>query len=231
MDNQSSLSVRPLSIPLLSYVMALTYTSEVAKHRCSMDYIFEKDRDYNYRCSGVNSMGATCCKRERKSETLDSFFAQRHLSYDVVMQGIYYWLNQIPRMTMGVMLGVSLETIRHLIASIHQLIQMNLTNNGGIDANEKTAERKTFLVTIPQRDAATLLQVIKKYVKPNSIIHTDCWAAYGGLSSVVDMNYTHRTVNHNLESVEWNKSELQGQIANKTNGAMDVDGIHMEKKI
>ncbi|OAD80324.1 hypothetical protein PHYBLDRAFT_137880 [Phycomyces blakesleeanus NRRL 1555(-)] len=139
-----------------------------------------------------------------------------------------------PRMTMGVMLSVSPETIRHLIASIHQLIQMDLTNNdrriGGIDANgqsiiveideskfgkrkyhrghrvegvwvlggiEKTAERKTFLVTVFQRDAATLLQVIKKYVKPNSIIHTNCWAAYGGLASVVDMNYTHRTVTHN----------------------------------
>ncbi|OAD66961.1 hypothetical protein PHYBLDRAFT_151900 [Phycomyces blakesleeanus NRRL 1555(-)] len=151
-------------------------------------------------------------------------------------------------MTMGVMLGVSPETMRHLIVSIHQLIQMDLTNNdiriGGIDANghrvegvwvqggiEKIAERKTFLVTVPQRDAATLLQVIKQYVKPNSIIHTDCWAAYGGLTSVVDMNYTHRTVNHNVESVEQNKNELQCQIANKTNGAMDVDGIHMEKKI
>ncbi|OAD71088.1 hypothetical protein PHYBLDRAFT_148305 [Phycomyces blakesleeanus NRRL 1555(-)] len=219
MNYQSSLSVRPLSIPPLSYVMASTYTFEVAKH--SMDYIFEKDRDYSYRCSEVNSMGATYCKRERKSERLDSFFAQSHLSYDVVMQEIYYWLNRIPRMTMGVMLDVSPETIRHLIASIHQLIQMDLTNNdmriGGIDVNsqfiiveideskfgkrkhhqrhrvegvwvlgstEKTAERKTFLVTVPQRDAATLLQ-----------------AVYGGLSSVVDMNYTHRTVNHNVEYV------------------------------
>ncbi|OAD75686.1 hypothetical protein PHYBLDRAFT_72876 [Phycomyces blakesleeanus NRRL 1555(-)] len=112
-------------------------------------------------------MGATCCKRERKSERLNSFFAQRHLCYDIVMQGIYYWLNRIPRMTMGVMLGVSPGPMRHLIARV------------------------------PQRDAATLLQVIKKYVKPNSIIHTDYWAAYGGLTSVVNMNYTHRTVNHN----------------------------------
>ncbi|OAD72010.1 hypothetical protein PHYBLDRAFT_169919 [Phycomyces blakesleeanus NRRL 1555(-)] len=218
--------------------MALTYTSEFAKQyliaqsalypqnhiifTCSggssMDYIFEKDRGYSYRCSGVNNMGATCCKRERKSERLDSFFAQRHLSYNVVMQGIYYWLNWIPRMTMGVMLGVSPETIRHLIASIHQLIQMDLTNNDmrirGIDANgqsiiveideSKFGKRKYHQghrVEVPQRDAATLLQVIKKHVKPNSIIHTDCWAAYGGLTSVVDMNYTHRTVNHNVEYV------------------------------
>ncbi|OAD71959.1 hypothetical protein PHYBLDRAFT_68755 [Phycomyces blakesleeanus NRRL 1555(-)] len=224
--------------------MASTYTSEVAKQyliaqgalyprnhiifTCSggssMDYIFEKDRGYSYRCSGVNNMGATCCKRERKSKRLDSFFAQIHFSYDIVMQGIYYWLNWISRMTMGVMLGVSPETIRHLIASIYQLIQMDLTNNnmriGGIDDN------------VPQRDTATLLQVLKQYVKPNSIIHTDCWAAYGGLASVVDMNYTHRTVNHNVDrSVEWNKNELQGQIANKTNGAIDVDGIHMEKNM
>ncbi|OAD78454.1 hypothetical protein PHYBLDRAFT_140531 [Phycomyces blakesleeanus NRRL 1555(-)] len=202
--------------------MASTYTSKVAKH--SMDYIFEKGRDYSYRCSGVNSMGATCCKREGKSERLDSFFAQRHLFYDVVMQGIYYWLNRIPRMTMGVMLGVSSETIRYFIANIHQLIQMDLTNNDirieRIDANSQSIIR----------DAATFLQVIKKHVKPNSIIHTDCWAAYGGLTSVVDMNYTHRTVNHNVKSVEWNNNELQGQIANKTNGAIDVDGILKEKK-
>ncbi|OAD68561.1 hypothetical protein PHYBLDRAFT_150157 [Phycomyces blakesleeanus NRRL 1555(-)] len=40
------------------------------------------------------------------------------------------------------MLGVSSETIKHLIASIHQLIQMDLTNNdmriGGIDANSQS---------------------------------------------------------------------------------------------
>ncbi|OAD65449.1 Homeodomain-like DNA binding domain-containing transcription factor [Phycomyces blakesleeanus NRRL 1555(-)] len=106
--NQSSLSVHSLSIPPLSYVMTSIYTSEVAKRyliaqgalyprnhiifTCSggssMNYVFEKDRGYSYRYSGVNSMGATYCKREKKSERLDSFFAQRHLFYDVVMQGI-----------------------------------------------------------------------------------------------------------------------------------------------
>ncbi|OAD66176.1 hypothetical protein PHYBLDRAFT_175471 [Phycomyces blakesleeanus NRRL 1555(-)] len=113
--------VYQLSIPPLSYVMTSTYISEVAKQyliaqgalylrnhiifTCSsgssIDYIFEKDRGYSYRCSGLNSIGATCCKKEIKSKRLDSFFAQRHLSYDIVIQGIYYWLNRIPRMTMG----------------------------------------------------------------------------------------------------------------------------------
>ncbi|OAD75509.1 hypothetical protein PHYBLDRAFT_64425 [Phycomyces blakesleeanus NRRL 1555(-)] len=218
MDNQSSLSVHPLSIPPLSYVMASTYTSEVAKQyliaqdalyprnhiifTCSggssMDYIFEKDRDYSYRCSEVNSMEATCCKRERKSERLDSFFAQRHLSYDIFMQGIYYWLNQIPRMTIGVMLGVSPETIRHLIASIHQLIQMDLTNND-------------------MRIDKFIREVLMPMINPL-------------LLKLMKANLERGNITEDIESVEWNKNEPQGQIVNKTNGAMNVDGIHMEKK-
>ncbi|OAD79039.1 hypothetical protein PHYBLDRAFT_62196 [Phycomyces blakesleeanus NRRL 1555(-)] len=62
-------------------------------------------------------------------------------------------------------------------------------------------EQKTFLMAVPQRDAATLLQVIKMYVNHNRVIHTDCWTSYGRLLSVFDMNYTHRTVNHNVEYI------------------------------
>ncbi|OAD70990.1 hypothetical protein PHYBLDRAFT_73821 [Phycomyces blakesleeanus NRRL 1555(-)] len=172
MNYQSSLSVRPLSIPPLSYVMASTYTSEVAKQyliaqstlysrnhivfTCSggssMDYILEKDRGYSYRYSEVNSMGATCCIDANSQfvivEIDESKFGKRKYHQGHRVEGVW------------------------VLGSI-----------------EKTAERKTFLMTVPHRDAATFLQVIKKYT------------AYGGLASVIDMNYTHRTVNHNVEYV------------------------------
>ncbi|KAI9002825.1 hypothetical protein CLU79DRAFT_685829, partial [Phycomyces nitens] len=57
-----------------------------------------------------------------------SFFAKRHLPVNLVLEGMFYWLNKIPRMTISSMLGCSPESTRNLISGIHQLIQMDLMN-------------------------------------------------------------------------------------------------------
>lgn len=56
------------------------------------------------------------------------------------------------------------------------------------------------LVVCPQnkRDAATLVNIIKDHVEVGSIIHTDEWKAYSGLSNY---GYSHHTVNHTVEFV------------------------------
>ena len=71
---------------------------------------------------------------------------------------------------------------------------------GGV---ERTEERRIFLVSVERRDATTLLSIIQDKVAPGSIIYTDCWAAYGGIPSLVDDNgqpldLQHFTVNHSL---------------------------------
>ena len=57
------------------------------------------------------------------------------------------------------------------------------------------------MIPVHNRKESTLIPIIKKWIKPGSIIHSDYWKAYSKLSKVV---YTHVTVNHSKEFV--NKS-------------------------
>ena len=61
---------------------------------------------------------------------------------------------------------------------------------------EKYDKSKLFMIPVAKRKAATLEKLIKKWIKPGSIIHSDCWKAYSKLSQ---MGYTHVTVNHSKE--------------------------------
>ena len=62
---------------------------------------------------------------------------------------------------------------------------------GGI---ERTEKRRLFLVRVENRDANSLAEVITTYVRPGSIIHTDCWRGYSFLKDTDGV--THYTVNH-----------------------------------
>uniref|UniRef100_A0A6G3MIQ3 Putative transposase-like protein HI-13281 (Trinotate prediction) n=1 Tax=Henneguya salminicola TaxID=69463 RepID=A0A6G3MIQ3_HENSL len=55
-----------------------------------------------------------------------------------------------------------------------------------------------FFVCVPDRSTKTLLPIIKNYIKPGTIIHSDCWKSYECLS---DHGYVHQTVNHSKEFV------------------------------
>lgn len=46
---------------------------------------------------------------------------------------------------------------------------------GGV---ERTEERKMFLVSVPDRCKDTLHLILKNFIKPGSIIHTDMWKGY-----------------------------------------------------
>ena len=49
-----------------------------------------------------------------------------------------------------------------------------------------------FFQIVEDRSVSTLIPIIKRYVKPGSIILSDCWQAY---SSMKEEGYTHLTVN------------------------------------
>ena len=63
---------------------------------------------------------------------------------------------------------------------------------GGV---ERTDERKMFAVTVEDRSADTLLDVIARHVHPGSIIYTDCWRGYSN-DGLLSMEMLHATVNH-----------------------------------
>ena len=61
---------------------------------------------------------------------------------------------------------------------------------------ETTNSNKIFVVPVQDRSKETLQREIKKWIKPGSVIVSDCWKGYIGLE---DIGYTHKTVNHSIE--------------------------------
>ena len=58
----------------------------------------------------------------------------------------------------------------------------------------------TYMETVDKRDAATLLPIIQRVVKPGTIIHSDQWKAHHNISSRLQLS--HGTVNHLLNFVD-----------------------------
>ena len=68
---------------------------------------------------------------------------------------------------------------------------------GGV---ERTSLRRVFLAPVPDRSAKTLLEVISKHVLPGSIIFSDMWKGYNGISEQLGLE--HFVVNHSVEFVD-----------------------------
>lgn len=78
---------------------------------------------------------------------------------------------------------------------------------GGIERDSGNS----FLVPFESRDQKTLVPIIQKYIRPKSIIISDCWKAYARLNK---FNYTHLTVNHSKNF----KDPETGACTNKVEG-------------
>ena len=72
-----------------------------------------------------------------------------------------------------------------------------------VGAVERTAEKKIFATTVTSRDKDTIKSIIFEFIKPGSIIFSDCWKAYpiaiNELYEYDSMNPSHQTVNHSVE--------------------------------
>lgn len=61
---------------------------------------------------------------------------------------------------------------------------------------ERGGNRDVFLEEVQDRSQATLEEVIRRRVRPDSTIITDLWKGYSGLSE--NLGFNHLTVNHSL---------------------------------
>jgi transposase-like protein len=91
-----------------------------------------------------------------------------------------------------------------------------------------------YVEFVEKRNAETLLPIIKRWVKPGTEIHTDCWAAYNKIYSMdVSPPFLHKTVNHSQNFVDpeskahtnnveayWSSVKRKFKILNGTSRAM-----------
>ena len=59
---------------------------------------------------------------------------------------------------------------------------------------------RNYMQVVDQRNAETLLPIIKRVCKPDTIIHSDEWAAYNKLEEIT--GFQHDTVNHTFDFVD-----------------------------
>jgi len=76
---------------------------------------------------------------------------------------------------------------------------------GGIERDSNPP--KCFFVSVPDRSAATLVPIIKRFILPGTTILSDCWKAYYCLR---DEGYLHETVNHSVEFVSETGAHTNG---------------------
>ncbi|GFN83903.1 hypothetical protein PoB_001040900 [Plakobranchus ocellatus] len=80
---------------------------------------------------------------------------------------------------------------------------------GGIER----ASKKQFVVALTgkvseQRDRATLMPLIEKYIIKGSIIYSDSWGAY---SKLKELNYNHNQINHSQNFVDPDNAAVHTQ--------------------
>lgn len=89
-----------------------------------------------------------------------------------------------------------------------------------VGAVERSPQRKIVLIPVRHRDGRTHETIVQKYIRPGTIVYTDCWRGYQNISSG---DITHRTVNHTLffvdpqtgvhtNTIEGNWSALKKQV-------------------
>ena len=67
-----------------------------------------------------------------------------------------------------------------------------------VDVSQKPA--RGYMEIVHQRNAATLLPIIRAHVAPGTEVHSDEWRAYSRINTLPGI--THSTVNHSLHFVD-----------------------------
>jgi len=83
---------------------------------------------------------------------------------------------------------------------------------GGI---ERISERRVFVVPVENRNKVTLNAIIQAHVNMGSIVHTDLWKGYNGLSK---LGYIHKTVKHSISFKDYETGTHINTIEGLWNG-------------
>lgn len=78
------------------------------------------------------------------------------------------------------------------VVSIDETFFGNYIVFGGIENDNKDF----FIVIVKNRTKKVLERKIRKYIKANSIIHSDCLKSYNGIENMKECGYAHIRINH-----------------------------------
>jgi hypothetical protein len=81
---------------------------------------------------------------------------------------------------------------------------------------ERTEERRMFAFPVELRNAETLQDIIVRFVRSGSVIHTDMWKGYSWIHS--DSNYEHATVNHSIGFKDYETGVHTNYVEGTNNG-------------
>jgi transposase-like protein len=65
---------------------------------------------------------------------------------------------------------------------------------------------RTFLETVNDRSADTIIELIKKWIRPGTTVVTDCWAT---CRSLPDEGFNHLRVHHSITFVDEDRGSHQ----------------------
>jgi len=66
---------------------------------------------------------------------------------------------------------------------------------------ERTVKRRCVMIVVEKRDATVCTGLIRQYIRPGGVIHSDSWGGYNPIPKM-GMDYTHRKLNHSKEYVK-----------------------------
>jgi IS1 family transposase len=182
---------------------------EVKKCSICESHVYQEYR--SYRCSNKEC-------RKYISIFNDSFFFNRNIRCSELMFVGYLWLCKNKYTSIKMITVHSPETIVKYIELFRMLVIKSLRRDdmkiGGmnviveideskfkknkdfwvIGGVERTTQKKCFFEVVKDRDVRTMRRVIRKHVKPGSIVHTDHWRGYGCVTMMPQ--YRHKRVNH-----------------------------------
>lgn len=129
--------------------------------------------------------------RKKQSMLSGTFFGGSKLKCHKILQVVYLFLAGATHQVIGATVGTGKEAVCNWVCHIKPVIVLDLASlqdegkrkyNRGhqvegvwvIGGVERTAERKMFAVSVNDRSAETIRDLIEAKVHPGSIIHTDC---------------------------------------------------------
>jgi len=100
--------------------------------------------------------------------------------------------------------GIVVEIDKSVMARRKYIMEGLSARFGYLEESSRVSKRKFILPLLDggetlRRDKETLIPLIRKYIRPGSIMMSDCWAAYSSLSQ---LGFTHHQINHSNNFVD-----------------------------